>query len=77
MSDRTTSGNYYRMTSFVTQGGRRAGCGMYYDDYSEESGKRHVCHRIDRVRFPSDKIEPEDLNGECIIVQAGNKKAQE
>ena len=77
MSDRTVSGNYYRMTSLRGQGGRRAGCGMSYDDYSEESGKRHVCHRIDCVRFPSDRVEPEDLNGECIIVQAGNKKAQE
>ena len=77
MSDRTTSGNYYRITSLRGQGERKAGCGMSYDDYSEESGKRHVCHSIYHVRFPSDNVEPEDLNGECIIVQAGNKKAQE
>lgn len=74
MSDRSRTGNYYYSTGFRGQGSRVAGCGMHYDDYSEESGKRHVCHRIDRVRFPNDRVEPEDLNGECIIIQAGNKK---
>lgn len=74
MSDRSRTGNYYYSTGFRGQGGRVAGHGMFEDDYSEESGKRHVCHRIDRVRFPSDRVDPEDLNGECIIIQAGNKK---
>ena len=77
MSDRGRTGNYYYQTGFSTQGNRRAGFGMFEDDYSEESGKRKLFHKIENVRFPSDRVEPEDLNGECIIVQPGNKKRKD
>lgn len=74
MSDRSRAGNYYRNTGFRGQGSRIAGYGMFEDDYSEESGKRILYHKIENVRFPSDRVEPEDLNGECIIIHPGNKK---
>lgn len=64
--------NKYMNTSF-RNGNRKAGMGMLYDDYSEEerewSGKGCVM-----VRLPSDKVAPESLNGEVIIVQKGKKK---
>lgn len=72
-------GNMHTTTSFAGQGGRKAGCGMLYDDYSENSGNpltrsyaRFAFLR--QVRFPNDDTRPEDLNGECIIVQAGRKE---
>lgn len=75
----STAGKLFNMTSFGGQGGRKAGCGMLYDDYSESSGNplprsyaRYAS--LSRVRFPNDDTKPEDLNGECIIVQAGKKK---
>ena len=74
MSDKTKSGNLYRITGFTSHGGRKAGYGVYEDDYSEESGSYCMNHSIRNVRFPSDGIDPEDLNGECIIVRAGTKK---
>lgn len=74
MSDRSRTGNYYYNTGFRGQGGRRAGHGMHEDDYSEESGKRCIIHKIENVRFPNDRVEPEGLNGECIIIHPGNKK---
>ena len=65
------TGNLYFNTSF-RHGARKAGYGMYEDDYSEESGN-HVYVRRELVRFPNDDVKPEELNGECIIVQEGKK----
>ena len=54
-------------------GGRFAGDGVIEDDYSETSGcKDYEKHGL--VRFPNDNKNPEDLNGEVIIVQKGRKK---
>ena len=61
-----------------TTHGRLAGIGIVEDDYSEESGckpwKPITAGKDTKVRFPNDKKNPEDLNGECIIVQEGRKK---
>ena len=57
----------------LRNGGRVAGMGTLYDRYDEESGNPDY-EKYGRVRFPLDHIEPEDLNGECIIVQKGRKK---
>ena len=65
------TGNLYRNTG-LRNGGRKAGYGMYEDDYSEESGDRHYRLR-ERVRFPNDDTKPEELNGECIVVNPGRK----
>lgn len=57
--------------------GRIAGDGIMEDDYSESSGcKRWIKHNWSdqRVRFPSDKRDPESLNGPVIIIQEGRKK---
>lgn len=53
-----------------------AGHGCNEDDYSEESGNRNHEKR-GRVRFVNDNVPPEELNGECIIVQKGRKKDNE
>lgn len=66
---RSKEGNMYTNTSF-RNGGRKAGYGIVHDLYDEESGNRDYEKR-DRVRFPNDHIKPEDLNGECVIVQKG------
>lgn len=64
--------NGFMNTSF-RNGNRKAGMGMLYDKYDDEerewSGKGRVM-----VRLPMDKVAPEALNGECIIVQKGKKK---
>ena len=69
MTDKT--GNRYRNTSF-RNGGRIAGMGMSYDDYSEESGGCGYGGTV-RVRLPHDNVKPEDLNGPVICVQKGRK----
>ena len=48
--------------------------GMAYDDYSEESFGSGRCLEWERVRFSTDGVKPEELNGPVIIVQAGKKK---
>ena len=48
--------------------------GMAYDDYSEESFGSGRYHEWERVRFSTDVVKPEELNGPVIIVQAGKKK---
>ena len=55
---------------WLRSNGRIAGNGMAYDDYSEESGNKNYEKR-EKVRFPSDKVDPSSLNGECIIIQKG------
>ena len=61
-----------------TDRGRLAGSGMVEDDYSEKSGckpwfKRNISKDV-AVRFVTDKLPPESLNGPVIIVQEGRKK---
>jgi len=58
------TGNMYRNTTF-RNGGRKAGSGMYYDDYGEESGNPER-YRYTKVRFPHDGIDPEELSGPVI-----------
>ena len=64
------SGNMFRNTS-LRNGGRKAGFGTAYDDYSEESFGRGRVHEFEKVRFPHDDRKPEDLNGPVIVVQKG------
>ena len=68
MAERKT-GRCYTNTSF-RQGGRRAGYGISHDDYSEESGNKDY-EKHERVRFPHDNVDPEDLNGPVIVVKRG------
>ena len=69
-----------KRTAWLRSGtnGRLAGHGCVEDDYSDESGckpwlKRDI-NKDYRVRFVSDKLPPESLNGPVIIVQEGRKK---
>lgn len=68
------TGNIYRGTSF-RDSGRKAGTGIAEDDYSETSGFSgwHRDRSYERVRFPNDDVKPEELNGECVIVQKGKE----
>ena len=76
MTDRTNTGKLYYTTKMRGQGGRRAGDGILYDSYSEESwgGGYPGRYGTTRVRFPNDDVKPEDLNGECIIIQPAKEK---
>lgn len=64
------SGNMFRNTS-LRNGGRKAGIGTAYDDYSEESFGSGRAVPFEKVRFPHDDRKPEDLNGPVIVVQKG------
>lgn len=70
---RSKAGRQFLITKF-RNGGRRAGAGVVYDDYSEESGNKDYEGERPLVRFSTDKVKPEDLNGPVIIVQEGRKK---
>ena len=72
MSERRTGGQLLRTT--LAGGNHIAGHGCIEDDYSEQSGCPHREKRWEAVRFPSDNVEPETLNGPVIIVQKGRKK---
>lgn len=65
------TGKMYQNTS-LRNGGRKAGIGTAYDDYSEESSGRGTsdCGSV-WVRLPHDNIKPEELNGPVIVVQKG------
>lgn len=76
MSDRSKSGNMYRLSGIGRQGGRRAGSGVVEDDYSEESGNCWRGHSYGWPRFPNDDVDPEELNGPCIVVKEGNIKEE-
>lgn len=65
------TGKLYRNTSF-RNGGRSAGEGVLYDDYSETSGNRDY-EKHGEVRFPNDHIKPEDLNGPVICYKRGER----
>ena len=67
--------NAMRMrTGFGT--GKFAGHGCVEDDYSEESGGKHYDEK-GFVRFPHDKIDPDRMTGEVIIVQKGRKNVKQ
>lgn len=65
-------GKLHLNTSF-RNGGRKAGIGVAYDDYSEESGNPDRC-RYEAVRLPHDGIDPEELNGPVICYKGEHKK---
>ena len=68
MSERI--GNLYATTS-LRNGGRRAGSGVLYDDYSEESGVRSSHKdRWEPIRFPHDGVDPKTLNGPVIYIRS-------
>lgn len=67
------AGRQFMYTKF-RNGGRRAGIGTAYDNYSEESGNKQYEKRRPLVRLPHDGYKPEDLNGPVIIVQEGRRK---
>lgn len=68
MAERTTGARLLRTTM---AGGHIAGHGCIEDDYSEKSGCRQREKPFEKVRFPNDRQNPEDLNGPVIIVQKG------
>ena len=75
-TDNTNTGRLY-LGSGLANHGRKAGTGIIEDDYSEESGGYELGGSKDPykwVRFPNDSVKPEELNGEVIIVQPGNRK---
>lgn len=61
------------MASGLAENGRCAGYAVLHDNYSENSGGRKY-YKSGWPKFPHDRIPPEALNGECIIVQEGHKK---
>ncbi len=70
---RSKAGKQFLFTKF-RNGLRRAGSGVAYDDYSEESGNRNYEGTRPLVRLPHDGCDPKSLNGPVIIVQKGRKK---
>lgn len=69
MTDKT--GNLYRKTS-LRNGGRTAGIGTLYDDYSEESCGYSGQAGSVRVRMPHDGVKPEELNGPVVYYKEGH-----
>ena len=70
------TGNLYQQTS-LRNGGRRAGIGILYDDYSDESsgeGNYDECYLGFQVRFPNDNVKPEELNGPVICYKNSSEK---
>lgn len=65
------TGKMYLKTS-LNNGGRRAGDGILYDDYSESSYGPKYCEYT-RVRLPNDNIKPEELNGPVICYKEERK----
>lgn len=66
------TGNLYQQTS-LRNGGRRAGIGILYDDYSDESfggGNYDERYLGIQVRFPNDNVKPEELNGPVICYKS-------
>lgn len=71
MKKNPTTGKALTRTGFP-HGGRVAGSGVWYDDYSEESGNPSFGAGHVSVRLPHDGEKTENLNGECVIVKRGN-----
>lgn len=70
MSEKT--GNQY-FTSGFQHGSMRSGCGMLYDDYSDEAGAGTGRIGTVKVRLPHDGCNTESLNGPVIVVRKGRK----
>ena len=70
MRDKT--GNLYRTTS-LRNGGRKAGIGVLYDDYGDESCGYILETGVFCVRLPHDGEKPEELNGPVISYKFGTK----
>lgn len=74
MEDRTTGSRYFRSelgSHHIT------GHGCVEDDYSETSGskgQKRYWKKWEKPRFPSDRRDPNSLNGPVIIVQKGKVK---
>ena len=68
------AGRRFMFTKF-RNGGRKAGAGVAYDDYSEESGNK--CYEASRplVRFSTDGRDPKSLNGPVIIAELGEHES--
>lgn len=62
------SGKRFRRSEL---GGHFAGTGTFYDDYSEESGNPAQETARPTVRFSTDNIPPESLNGPVVCVKKG------
>lgn len=71
MADRTTGSRYFRSE----MGSHHiVGHGCVEDDYSERSGgKQGKRKNWEMVRFPSDKLNPESLNGPVICYKGVRK----
>ena len=67
-------GKLHMNTSF-RNGCRKAGIGVVYDDYSEESGNPSYFHN-EPVRFPHDGIDPETLSGPVICYKGEPQKGK-
>lgn len=72
MNNQSNLGKMYTKTRF-RNGGRRAGIGIIEDDYSEESGYNQWPFR-EKIRFPNDDVDPEELNGPVVIIQPARRK---
>ena len=57
----------------LANSGRAAGAGISYDKYDDESGHRPGPRDTGRVRFPSDGVNHDELNGPVIVVRTGKK----
>lgn len=70
---KSNTGNLYRYSSLGNTG-RKAGMGMNYDDYSDESTlDDHKYHTV-KVRMPHDGYDPKELNGPVICYKGGKMK---
>lgn len=67
------AGRMHTTTSF-RHGSRKAGMGMLYDNYDDESTGRGEVIERPLVKFPNDGVDPEELNGPVIIIQKGRVK---
>lgn len=75
MSNYVRSGKTFQRSSLRHNG--IAGSGVEYDDYSENSGnQKHYQDKV-IVKMPHDNVDPEMLNGECIVVKEGRKNGTE
>ena len=68
--DERTTGSRYTISQF---GGHIAGHGCVEDDYSEKSGCKQHKKKWERVRFPHDHVNPEELNGPIICYKASER----
>lgn len=60
-----------RLKTGLANTGRAAGSGILYDRYDEESGYRPGPIQHGRIKFPSDGIPFEELNGPVRVYKGG------